>query len=203
MNLEHFLQGYLIGISVGTTVGISGVLCIKNIMSGKIKLGIASVVAAAIADMSSSAIALFGLTFLQSFLMPYKTGLSIATGLLLCFIGIKRMFGTVSIDGEQVASAYVSAAFFKVFFLGLVDPVTILDFLAISFGLTLDFSILQKFYQFIAGIFLGSLTWWSSLLILVLFLKKRLSPKVFNYIQQFVGAGILFLGIWTIWLAYN
>ena len=167
MDLHHFFEGYFVGISVGTTIGISGILCLQNMMTGQLSLGFASVFAAALSDMTCAIIALFGLEFLQIFLMPYKKGLSLAVGIVLCLIGIKRIFEKINFEMQLTTSAHIFAAFGKVFFLGLVDPVSVLDFLALSLGLTLDFSMIHALYQFVIGIFLGSFTWWLSILAFV------------------------------------
>lgn len=198
MDLSHILQGYLIGFSVGTTIGISGILCLQNIMTGRLSLGFASVIAAALADMTCGFIALFGFGFLQSFLIPYKTELTIAVGIFLCCIGIKRIFEKIDFKQQHASSHHIAAAFGTVYFLGLIDPVSILDFLALSLSLTLDFSVIDKVYQFIAGIFLGSFTWWFIIFQLVVVLKKGVSADIFNYVQKIVGALILSLGIWTL-----
>lgn len=202
MNLQHFIEGYVIGFSVGTTIGVSGILCLQNMMTGQISLGLSSVLAAALADMTCGTLALFGLGFLQEYLLPYKVGLTIGIGLVLCFMGITRIFGKIDFNVQHIASTHIFAALSRVYFLGLIDPVSVLDFLALSFSLTLDFSIKQNMYQFIGGIFLGSLTWWSAILLLIFLLKKGLSVDIFNSIQRLVGAGVLFLGIWTLWHIY-
>ncbi len=198
MEIQYLLEGYLIGFSVGTTIGVSGILCLQNMMTGQKPLGIFSVFAAALADMTCGILAIFGLNFLQAYLVPYKIGLSIGIGLLLCFIGIKRIFEKIDFNIHHMPSVDVVAALGKVYFLGLIDPVSILDFLAISFSLTLDFSIRHKAYQFILGIFLGSFSWWAIVLLLVLILKKGISVDMFNVVQKLVGAIILFLGIRTL-----
>jgi threonine/homoserine/homoserine lactone efflux protein len=198
MEMHCLLEGYLIGFSVGTTIGVGGILCLQNMMTGQKSLGILSVFAAALADMTCGVLALFGLNFLQSYLVPYKVELSIGIGLLLCFIGLKRIFEKIDFSIHHMPSINVAAALGKVYFLGLIDPVSILDFLALSFGLTLDFATKHKAYQFILGIFLGSFSWWSIVLLLVLILKKGISVDMFNAVQKLVGAIILFLGIRTL-----
>lgn len=172
MNVEHLVEGIILGFSIGTTIGISGILCLQNMMTGRISLGLASVFAAALADMTCGAIALFGIQFLESFLMAYKKGLSIAAGILLCFLGIKRLFEKIDLVSECEPSHHLLAAFGSVYFLGMIDPVSILDFLALSVGLVIDFSVMYNIVQFILGIFLGSLVWWSSLFLLIFILKK-------------------------------
>ncbi|MBI2344466.1 hypothetical protein HYV10_00135 [Candidatus Dependentiae bacterium] len=202
MDLQHLLEGYIIGFSVGTTIGISGVLCLQNMMVGRVSLGLTSVIAAALSDLSCGILALYGMQFIEIFLIKYQKGLNVVAGLLLCFLGLKRLFEkTIFIPGYQ-PSKNLLVAFFSIYFLGMIDPVSVLDFLALAMGLVIDFSITYNIVQFIVGIFLGSLSWWMSVYFLALFLKKGISVELFQIIQYLIGTGILGLGFWTLLKAF-
>jgi threonine/homoserine/homoserine lactone efflux protein len=203
MNLQQFIEGYVIGFSVGTTIGISGILCIQNMMTGQISLGLASVLGTALADMSCGALVLFGLKSIELFLIQYKTMLGIFAGLLLSFLGLRKLFGKVEMAVHHSPSGHIFAAFGSVYFLSCIDPVSILDFMTLCLGLAIDFSEVSKVYQFILGIFFGSLSWWLLVYALVLFLKKSITAKLFQIMQYLLGSGILFLGLWTLWSVLN
>ena len=198
MDLQHLFEGYVIGFSVGTTIGVSGLLALQNMMTGQISIGLASVLATALADMTCGSIVFFGLQTVETFLVTYKTVLSVMAGILLCAMGLKKLFSKIDFVSVHSASGHVWAAFGSVYFLSLIDPVSIIDFMTLCLGLTVDFSAVHTIYQFIAGIFLGSLSWWLFVYLLVLLLKRGLSVQLFQYIQYLVGSGILALGIWTI-----
>lgn len=198
MDLQHLLEGYILGFSVATTVGVSGVLCLQNMMTGQLSLGIASVFATAFADMSCGAIVALGLDFLHPFLAAYKSHLILFVGIFLCFMGIKKIFEKTEFVPIHKTSPHVLAAFGSVYFLSIVDPVSIADFATLLLGLSLDFSLVHKVFQFLIGLFLGSLSWWLFIFGLVVFLEKGLSVWAFKIMQYLIGSIILGLGIWTL-----
>jgi len=203
MHLEHFLEGYILGISVGTSIGISGILCLQNMMTGRASLGLVSVFAAALADMSCSILALFGMQFLENFFMSYQRGLSITAGILLCLLGLNKLFGRISFVPTHQPSHRLLAAFGSIYFLGIIDPVSVLDFVALSLGLVLDFSVTYNVIQFIVGIFLGSFSWWITLFLIIFMFKKGIPVTYFEYIQYVIGTIILSIGLWTLWVALS
>ena len=134
MNLQHFLEGYFIGVSVGITIGFSGILCLQNMMTGQLSLGVASILGVALSNMICAIIALLGLEFLQTFLMPYKMGLTIATGIFLCGIGLKRIFGKVYFDVQYAPSAHVLRHLVE-FFLGFNRSYCYIGFFSAFIGI--------------------------------------------------------------------
>lgn len=198
MDYVYLLQGYILGISVAATIGVSGVLVLQNMMTGQLSIGMASTFAAALADTTCGAIVVFGLQAVQSVIVAYKSVLTVVTGLFLCALGLGKLFEKIVISHDYASSTHVLSAFGAVYFLAIVDPVSIMDFTALCMGLTFDFSVLKNVYQFILGLFLGSATWWGVLCCLIMFLRHRFSVQTLQRIQHVVGAGIFALGLWTI-----
>ncbi|HSW77141.1 MAG TPA: hypothetical protein VLG50_08850, partial [Candidatus Saccharimonadales bacterium] len=73
MNYSVLLQGFIIGFTVATSIGISGALCLQNMMTGRIGVGIASALGAASADAIYAIVMIFGLQAGQSFLNDHAT----------------------------------------------------------------------------------------------------------------------------------
>jgi len=198
LNIAYFLQGYVFGFSVATTIGISGVLTLQNMMTGRFIVGFASALASASGDMLCGLFVVFGLQTVQSVVMAYRSLATTIAGLFLCFLGIQKLFSKVVLDVHQSENRQFIRAFLSVLFLSLLDPVSILDFMAICLALTLDFSIVNDCIYFTVGLFLGSATWWFSLFVIILYFRNKISVELLQKIQQIIGAGIFGLGIWTI-----
>lgn len=198
MDYSYFVQGYILGISVASTIGVSGVLCLQNIMTGQVSIAVASATAASLADMSCAMLVVFGLQAGQDFLIAYQHVFQYITGTFLCFLGVSKLFSKVVLQSGHHQSRGIMVAFFSVFFLALVDPVSILDFMALCMGLTLDFSVRLNTLRFIIGLVMGSATWWFSLCGLLLFFHARVPVIVFEIIQKIVGCGIILLGLLTL-----
>ena len=201
MNVSYFVQGYALGFSVATTIGVSGVLCLQNMMTGRVSVACVSVLAAAMADATCAMLVVFGLQVAQNFLLTYKIAFSIMTGLFLCGLGIHKFFDSLTFDPLQKQNTQLLQVFFSVFFLAVVDPVSILDFMALTMGLTLDFSVTRHAIQFVVGLFLGSLTWWGFLCVALLYFRQSIPVCFFQKLQQVVGLGIFAFGAWTLKVA--
>ncbi|MBP9765224.1 hypothetical protein KBD08_02715 [Candidatus Babeliales bacterium] len=198
MDYMYGLQGYVLGFSVATTIGVSGVLCLQNMMSGKRSIGLISAFAAALADMTCGSLVVFGIQSMQDLIMHYAFALKGVAGFVLVALGLTRLFGSKVFAVEHGQSRTVALAFVSVYFLAVLDPVSIADFVALSLGLTLEFNVVFQSFLFLMGMFLGSATWWFSLAFIIMYLQKSFSVHVLVWIQRLVGLGILALGIWTL-----
>lgn len=198
MDMSYTLQGYLLGFSVATTIGVSGVLCLQNMMAGRVAVALASTLAAAMADATCAMLVVFGLQAGQNFLLAHQSIFTVITGLFLCGLGIHKILDTMQFDPLHKENTKILYAFFSVFFLATIDPVSIFDFMALCMGLTLDFSVTRHAVAFVVGLFAGSLTWWGSLCVLLLYFRQSIPVYIFQKLQQVVGIGIFGFGIWTL-----
>jgi threonine/homoserine/homoserine lactone efflux protein len=198
VHIPYFVEGYILGLSVATTIGVSGVLCLQNMATGRVAVGLSAALASSLADVVCGMLVVFGLTQAQGFLMHYESLLAIIAGLLLCSFGIRTIFSKISLDSGHGESRAALHAFVTVFFLAIVDPVSVLDFMALCLGLTLDFSLPKNAMGFLSGLFFGSATWWFSLCGLLLYFRQRISVYMLQVTQYIVGAGIFAFGINTL-----
>ena len=203
MQFSLLIQGYFLGISVAMTIGISGVLCLRNMMTGIPRVAISSALAQSLADAFCAMIVVFGLQQAQDLLLSYKATMLIVAGITLCFLGIVQLFETVSLKQHHATTNQAVNAFFSVFFLALIDPVTILDFMALTIGFSLDFGFLKDTIGFLVGIFLGSATWWFAWCCILLVSAKNLSTKVFQWAWYLSNSIIFGLGLWTLYRAFK
>lgn len=203
MDYSYFIQGYILGISVASTIGISGILCLQNMMTGRISMGISSALAASLADMSCAMLVVFGLRSGQAIFLAYKTLFHVVTGIFLCCLGVSKLMSKMVWHSGHRESGGVLVAFFSVFFLSVVDPISILDFIGLCMGLTLDFSIVRNAATFVLGLFVGSATWWLGLCAMLLYFRANISVVAFERIQQCVGVGIILFGFWTLKMAWQ
>lgn len=202
MQYSYLIQGYILGITVASTIGVSGVLCLQNMMTGRISIALSSALAASLADMACAMLVVFGLQSGQNILIAYKTVFHVVTGIFLCGLGLSKLLSKVVLHAEHKESRSVFIAFWAVFFLSVVDPVSILDFMALCMGLTLEFLVIRHAAVFVLGLLAGSATWWFGLCGLLLYFRANISVTLFERVQQMVGVGIILFGLWTFKVAY-
>ncbi|MBC7877882.1 MAG: LysE family transporter [Anaerolineales bacterium] len=194
-NLNLFLRGFIIGISIAAPVGPIGVLCIRRTLTdGKLK-GFLSGMGAASADMVYGAIAAFGLTLVTDLLVENALWLKLIGGSFLLYLGIKTFLEKPAEQAAQVKQSGYFGAYLSTFFLTITNPMTILSFAAIFAG-TMFIGTSNSPLVIVAGVFLGSACWWLALSFGVGFVVRgRLDQNRMIWINRISGTVITVFGI--------
>jgi threonine/homoserine/homoserine lactone efflux protein len=166
MLLGFLLKGMLVGVIIAVPVGPVGVLCIRRtIFNGRVA-GFVSGLGAATADAMFGMIAGFGLTFVSDLLLDYSDWLRLAGSGFLLLVGIRTLRAEPRTDSEAQPDAETLVAdYASAFALTIVNPITILAFLAIfaAIGFTGPQATVGRAAILVLGVWLGSLSWWAGL----------------------------------------
>jgi threonine/homoserine/homoserine lactone efflux protein len=201
--LSFLLRGWLIGIAIAAPVGPIGVLCIRRtLMNGRL-IGFLSGLGAATADMLYGAIAAFGITALQTMLLRQQAWLRLLGGLFLLYLGVRTFFAksaqpaAASSDGPGKIKAYLSTLG-----LTLTNPATILSFTVIFAGLRLGETggNYAAAAFMVAGVFIGSATWWLCLSGIVGVFRERFTGAGMLWINRLAGVVIASFGVAALFL---
>ncbi len=178
-------------------MGPIGVLCIRRTLAEGRAAGFVSGLGAATADAIYGSIAAFGLTVVSGVLIGQQVWLRLIGGAFLCYLGFKTLKArpadrTVAANSRGLPGAYVST-----FFLTLTNPMTILSFAAIFAGLGLAGASadLTSAATLVAGVFLGSATWWLILSTGANVLRERIPPAGLRWVNRISGGIILLFGL--------
>jgi threonine/homoserine/homoserine lactone efflux protein len=188
------LKGLAVGFSIAAPVGPIGLLCIRRTLSGGWRLGLATGMGAATADMAYGLVAAAGLTAVTEVLVGARQPLQFAGGAVLILLGLT--FLRAEAPGERVGaeSTGLPAAYATTFLLTLTNPATILSFAAVMAGLG-AMSASGQTVVLVAGVFVGSALWWLALSTAVSLIRHRLPPTVLVWINRASGAAIMAFGI--------
>ena len=191
------LKGFLIGFAIAAPVGPIGVLCIRRTLSDGRSIGLLSGLGAATADMFYGSVAAFGLTAIQNALVTRQFWLHVVGGLFLIYLGI-RTFMTKPSDSAALAPERSSwwAAYLSTLGLTLTNPATILSFTVIFAGLRLAESAgsYTSAAALVAGVFLGSATWWLTLTAVVSLFRERFTARWMLWVNRIAGTVIFAFG---------
>ncbi len=197
MDISILLKGILLGFSIAAPVGPIGVLCIRRTLSGGRASGFVSGLGAATADAFYGSIAGFGLTFISGFMISQQTWLRLLGGAFLMYLGIRTFLAktgqaAATASGDGLAGAYASTLF-----LTLTNPLTIISFAAMFAGLGIasGSSDYASAAALVAGVFLGSASWWFILSGGVSVFRSRFDLQAMNWVNRFSGAIILGFGL--------
>jgi threonine/homoserine/homoserine lactone efflux protein len=197
MDIEFFLKGLIIGLSIAAPVGPIGVLCIRRTLAhGKI-VGLVSGLGAATADGIYGLIAGFGLTVITNFLIDQQFWIQMVGGFFLCYLGFRTLTSKASFTQSDTQKKNIINAFLSVLFLTLTNPMTILSFIAIFAGLGISSSASSIFSSvvLVIGVFCGSTLWWVILSSGVGLLRNRINNKSLTVINRLSGVVIIVFGV--------
>ncbi|HME44465.1 MAG TPA: LysE family transporter [Syntrophorhabdales bacterium] len=197
MDLSFFFKGLLIGAAVSAPVGPIGLLCInRSLTEGRVR-GFVSGLGAATADMVFCIIAGFGFTFVSRFLDEQAVWISFVGACGLLFLGLRIFFSkpeekSCANTGGDLAHIYLST-----FALTLINPVTILFFVAVftSLGVTLSREDYPSLTLLIVGVLAGAVLWWFLLTGCVSLLHRRLTQKTIRWVNRISGTIVMVLGL--------
>ena len=194
-----FLKGLLFGFLLAATVGPMWVLCFRRTLAQGPFAGFVSGMGIAVADGLYGAVAAFGLTAISGFLLQHAFWIGLGGGVFLAYLGIKTLIAKTPLDGEIQEKVSHSRAFLSTLGLTLANPPTIVAFVAIFAGLGLASSADYAAASLVvAGVFLGSASWWILLAAGAGWLRNRIGPPLFRIINAVAGITILGFALWQL-----
>jgi len=196
------LRGIAAGLMIAAPVGPVNVLCIQRSLQKGWKSGLVSGFGAALVDTLYGGIAGFSISLVIEFLVREQNWIRLIGGFLLIAIGAFYYFRKPrSLEsGSQGAkhSDFVSALL-----LTATNPTTVLSFLAILAMLGQGHQ--QPMWQtslLVAGIFLGSMSWWIVLTGGASLLRDKVGDEAIRWLNRIGGIAIAAFGLLNILLSH-
>ena len=200
------LRGFALGFAIAASPGPIFFLCLRRtLLRGRV-YGIVSGLGVATADAFYASVAAFGIAVITAAVISGRRPLAVIGGAVLIGLGVRILFerhdrpaeaGVTT--GRGLASAYAST-------LGLTitNPATIISFAALATTLGLGaVGGLAKPAALVAGVLIGSATWWCLLAVAASHIRTRLTPAVVRGISTSSGLAIAVLGMLAIYSAFS
>ena len=197
------IEGFAIGFFIAVPVGPAAALCIRRSITVGAMAGYMTGIGAALGDAVFGAVAAFGLSFVQDFVLRHEHWLLGIGGLGLVIMGWLTMRQRPRSVGDPVADDrehkfathlhYASSSFFITVF----NPMTVMAFGAAFAGRNLagvggslpDASLL------VAAVFCGALSWWTIVCLGSAALRQSFTGKGLLWLNRGSGAVILGFGV--------
>lgn len=205
-----FFQAYILGFIVALPVGPVAILILQRSLSLGTLAGIASGLGASTADALFAWFASMGLVALTTGVQTGHFWIRPVGGLVVIILGIHFYFKkppplkTDEVLTPRYLHHYTWDAF-STFLLTLTNPMTVFAFAALFTGSNLIPIDPRKifFFEISAGIFCGSLTWWSLLTTLSNPIKRFISPQKIHRVMQGLALLLIGLGSFTIATSFS
>ena len=197
MNVSFYIKGLIFGFSIAAPVGPIGILCLRRSLASGWRAGLYTGLGAATADALYGCLAAFSLAGITGILVDQKNWIQLLGGLFLCWLGIRifRAPGSGAKqpeNGDKAAAGYLSALA-----LTLTNPMTILSFAAVFAGMGLGSSAGGPAAAgwLVAGVFCGSMAWWTVLSAASSRFKRHIGDGTMGWINRFSGAVLTVFGL--------
>lgn len=196
MDLGLLAQGAILGFTIAAAVGPIALLIIRRTLSSGWTT--ASGLGVATADGIYGAIAAFGLTAISAPLVALADPLGLAGGAVLVYLGIRTV---VAKPPDHAAAAPTSrrglaGAYASILGLTLTNPMTILLFVSIVVNMGMSGE--PATILVTVGFFVGSITWWLTLVSAVAALRMRITGRLLHAVTVASGALIVLYGVISI-----
>ena len=202
MDLGLPIRGLAAGLIIAAPVGPVNLLCIRRTLEKGWKSGMVSGLGAALADTLYGAIAGFSITLAIQLLIREEFWIRLVGGILLMVIGVVyyRMPSRSLEAGPDVSS--VNSDFVSAFLLNVTNPTTVLSFLAVL--ATLGIGRQRPLWQtslLVAGIFCGSMIWWTILVSAANRLRSRITDRTMRWMNHMAAMAIGGFGLANVLLS--
>jgi threonine/homoserine/homoserine lactone efflux protein len=188
------LKGLAIGFFIAVPVGPVAILCIQRTLTRSKRHGLISGLGAATADAMYGAVAAFGLTMVSEFIQAHRAPFKLAGGLILCLLAVRTFFVKAQRQPKRVDPKIYATNFVSAFLLTLMNPLTILAFMAVFTGTGLGHCQREEAAWLIIGVFLGSSLWFLSLSFLAGQFKNVVNEEHMDIINKIAACLILAFG---------
>lgn len=193
--MEYSLKGIVIGLIVAAPLGPVGLLCVRRTLAHGRVSGQLSGLGAATAHGFYGLIVGFGLTSISSFLLKSQVIIGIIGGLFLCYLGVKTFYARPASHTAIPHGSKRLQNYFSTLGLAITNPLTILTFIGIFAGFSVQSEHLIDPLLLVAGIFLGSALWWLCLTFLVGLFRHRMTPRSMLIMNRASGIFIFCFGV--------
>jgi threonine/homoserine/homoserine lactone efflux protein len=201
MYLIILLEGLAIGFLLATPIGPIGVICVRRTLAYGKRHGFIVGLSGASADIVYALIAAFGVTLVSNFVYEWQFWIRLGGGILLLLLGfhILRSEPMVQLAGEQ--SNKYRKVFVPTFLLALSNPMSMFGFGAVFSSTRICQTAADRvsLFMLVAGVFFGSLLWFSFLTGVTSVFQKKLTNGGFAMVNRIAGRLFIVFGAVSIW----
>ncbi|MBR9764452.1 MAG: LysE family transporter [Rhodobacteraceae bacterium] len=196
-----FLKGAGLGLAVAAPLGPIGALCIARTLERGFAAGLSGGLGTALADAAYAAMAALGFAVFAGVLAVIDLPLRLAGGAFMLWLGLRGLRRTPprAEAGIAIGARDLLGTVAATFLLTLANPSTILSFAALFAGLGLASDAGPGAAGVVtAGVFCGSMLWWTLLSGAVAASRHRLPQGFTTWVARLSALILTGFGLWAI-----
>lgn len=197
MDLGILISGMCMGFSLAVGVGPVNVLCIRRALARGYGAGLWSGFGAASADAILAFTIGLGLASVTEILESHASWLQVGGAVFLIVWGVRVAFARLEAGEKDDTPGRIVMYWTSTFLLTLLNPANFATFSLAASGFGLLERDLAGFgvVLFIAGIFVGSMLWWTTLAFGAAFFQRRFVGDLLPIVNKIAGSVITLFGI--------
>ena len=186
-------------------VGPIGVFCIRRTITDGNYHGFIAGLSGASADVVYALVAAFGITLISNFVIGFQHWIRLAGRVLLLILGLYIFHSHSSAQALPKRSNEHTKTFISMFLLALTNPITLLAYAAVFSGVRTGHIVNNRIFLpiLVAGVFFGSLSWFSLLTSLTYVFKKNITSGKLTIVNRIAGYLLIFFGVIAVWFGAN
>lgn len=193
-DIGFFLRGFLVGLAISIPLGPIGVMIVQRTLTRGNFAGFFSGVGAAVSDLLYALIAGFGFTLVIDFIDHHRIWLQVIGGAIFLVFGVYTFMQNPirQIRQPRKGNTNYWQDVFTTFFLTASNPLAVFSFIVIFTSFDVFSQIHEKHSMFavLAGVFLGAITWWMFLTLLVGLFRRFINIRHLWWINKISGVAI-------------
>lgn len=195
--------GIIAGLMASIPLGPIGVLCIQRTLTTNRWSGFSSGLGAATADTLFAVLALFSLSYINSFIEKYNFWVEIIGGLIVIVFGLSIYFKKITRPAQNTTRSKMGYFnnYLSVLLLTLPNPAYFLVFVwifaALGVGTHAEATWIHNI-SILLGVLAGACTWWFTLTYFVNKLRARFNMRGIWWLNKISGGLIMLLGTWAV-----
>jgi threonine/homoserine/homoserine lactone efflux protein len=197
MSFVYLLEGIAVGFVGAMPIGPIGILCIRRALTFGRKQGIITGLGGATADIVYVTIALFGVKLIADFVALEQYSIRLCGGIAVLVIGIFVMRSRPTSRLITNNMFEHTRLFASTFLLALTNPVPLLGFAAMLSAIGIKHVAEDSLARilFVAGVFFGSLIWFSMLANVANAMRHTMTDQKISIINKVAGLILIVLGL--------
>lgn len=200
MNVELFLKGIIVGLSVSAPFGPMAMMVVQKCLNRGRRVGFVSGLGVGAADISFAIIAGFGLTFIIDFIIEQQLIIQLVGASILLFLGIRLFTRNPAVEKRKQLKKYNTklwSSFISMFLLTLSNPVGVFIHAGIfaGFGLVDNYTSINELFYLILGVALGAVCWWLFISSILSKFGNKISMRLLLWINKIAGITIMIFGV--------
>ncbi len=190
--LLYFSKAFLASVAIQMPIGPISILCIRKTLELGIRGAILVGLGTALAESIYAVVATLGLSAISETITENKSILKLFGGLFLLYLAYKEAKSSDLSNEINIKNQQNFRTIIEIFFLNIISPVTIISFMGMFALVDINPTSTTEAIMLVIGIFLGSITWWYLLGLMIVRIKNKL-PLVFlgriKWISSFILCG--------------